>query len=72
MSVLATPISLALVKELESRYPPKRPAVTDTIPEIFEYAGHVALIEYIRESYKAQQQTDLEKEVCSIVRPEET
>lgn len=53
--MLNTLIDESLVRELEARFPPKRPTPNQSIPEIFEYSGKVALVEYLRNCFENQQ-----------------
>ena len=55
MSTLKAAVSKALIKELEDRFPPRKHALTETLPEIMHYAGQLELIEYLRRSHEAQQ-----------------
>ena len=55
MSLISTPVSKALIEELEARYPTKNPSPADTLPEIMFRAGQVSLVEYLRAGYEAQQ-----------------
>lgn len=58
----------ALIKELESHYPPRCIGPQDRLEDAHRYAGAVELVQALRRRYDWTRETAMPKEILNVLR----